>query len=124
MTKKQILCFGMSTLGLALIIGVGQGGGSVKGVLLGLGAAAFYAAVICLNKFIKNVAGIHRTLLQFIAAILVLVPYVASTGGLQLSALDGVGWASLLVVGLVHTGITYCLYCSALTDLRGQEAAI
>jgi len=35
-----------------------------------------------------------------------------------------VGWVSLLIVGVVHTGINYCLYFSALKSLPGQEAAI
>ena len=68
LTGKQITCFCMSTVGLFLIIGignVGQGSNNLLGILLGLGAAVFYAAVILLNKFIKNVAGVHRTLLQF-----------------------------------------------------------
>ena len=30
----------------------------------------------------------------------------------------------LLVVGLVHTGVTYCMYFSALKDLSGQETAV
>ena len=30
----------------------------------------------------------------------------------------------LLIVGLVHTGITYCMYFSSLGDLPGQKAAI
>lgn len=127
LTGKQILCFCMSTLGLVLIIGVGnigQGGTDLLGILFGLGAAAFYAAVILLNKFIKNVTGIHRTLLQFFAAIIILVPYVACTGGIHLAELNGVGWGSLLTVGLIHTGITYCMYFSALKELAGQEAAI
>lgn len=34
------------------------------------------------------------------------------------------GWIYLLIVGLVHTGITYCLYFSALKELPGQKAAI
>ena len=34
------------------------------------------------------------------------------------------GWICLLVVGLVHTGITYCLYFSSLKELPGQETAI
>ena len=89
-----------------------------------LGAAVFYAAVILLNKFIKNVTGIHRTLLQFFAAILVLIPYVALTEGTHLNALSNWGLICLLIVGLVHTGITYCLYFSALKDLPGQETAI
>ena len=30
----------------------------------------------------------------------------------------------VLVVGLLHTGVTYCLYFTALKDLPGQKAAI
>lgn len=127
LTPKQLLCFLMSTVGLILIIGVenlsGSGTGFV-GILFGLGAAVFYATVIILNKFIKNVTGIHRTLLQFLAAIIVLMPYVICTSGVTLGNLDKTGWLCLLVVGLVHTGIAYCMYFSALKDLKGQEAAI
>lgn len=127
LTGKQILCFVMSTLGLVLIVGVGdigQGGSDLKGILFGLGAAAFYATVILLNKFIKGVAGIPRTLLQFVAAIIILVPYVAMTSGFNVGELAGIGLGSLLFVGLVHTGITYCLYFSSLKELPGQKAAV
>ena len=127
LTKKQILCFLMSTVGLSLVIGItnlGRGGNDTIGILFGLGAALLYATVILLNKFIKGVTGIHRTFLQFLAAILVLIPYVAFTGGMHLDSLNGSGWVCLLVVGLVHTGITYCLYFSSLKELPGQETAI
>lgn len=127
LTKKQLLCFVMSTLGLSLVIGItdlGRGGNDVLGIAFGLGAACFYAAVILLNKFIRGVTGIHRTFLQFLAAIVILVPYVAFTGGVSVASLDALGWVCLLIVGLVHTGITYCLYFSALKELPGQEAAI
>ncbi|MEE1319948.1 MAG: DMT family transporter [Acutalibacteraceae bacterium] len=126
LTAKQIICFVMSTVGLVMITGIGvKGTGSdFKGILFGLGAAMFYATVILLNKFIKKVEGIHRTFLQFIAAIIILVPYVAFTGGFTLGSLDSTGWINLLIVGIVHTGITYCLYFSSLKELPGQKAAI
>ena len=127
LTKKQLFCFLMSTVGLSLVIGItnlGGGGNDTIGILFGLGAALLYATVILLNKFIKGVTGIHRTFLQFLAAILVLIPYVAFTGGINLGSLNGSGWVCLLVVGLVHTGITYCLYFSSLKELPGQETAI
>ena len=127
LTGKQNLCFVMSTIGLALVIGItdlGSGGNDAIGVLFGLGAAVFYAAVILLNKFIRGVAGIHRTFLQFLAAIVILAPYVALSGGVTLGSMDGSGWICLLIVGLVHTGITYCLYFSSLKELPGQTAAI
>ena len=127
MTKKQILCFVMSTAGLVLIIGfdgIGKTGTDFIGILFGLGAAVFYATVVLLNKFIKNVAGIQRTLLQFLAAILILLPYVAATGTSGIAKLDPLGVVCLLTVGLIHTGVTYCMYFSALKELKGQEAAI
>ncbi|MBQ8198173.1 MAG: EamA family transporter [Lachnospiraceae bacterium] len=127
MGPKQWICFAMSTLGIILITGIGDlstGSNHFIGILFGLGAACLYATVILLNKFIKNVAGIHRTFLQFLAAILVLVPYVALTGGITLSGLSKTGWLCLLTVGIVHTGITYCLYFSSLKELPGQKAAI
>lgn len=127
LTAKQIVCFVMSTLGLVLIVGVGelgQGSSDLTGILFGLGAAAFYATVILLNKFIKGVAGIPRTLLQFVAAIMILVPYVAVTSGFHVGELTGIGLGCLLFVGLVHTGITYCLYFSSLKELPGQKAAV
>lgn len=127
LTGKQVLCFTMSTVGLALVIGItnlGRGGNDLLGIAFGLGAAVFYAAVILVNKFIKGVAGIHRTFLQFLAAIVILVPYVALSGGVSLGNLNMTGWVCLLIVGLVHTGITYCLYFSSLKELPGQQAAI
>lgn len=125
-TKKQIICFIMSTLGIVLITGVQSTGGSknIMGILFGLGAAAFYATVVLLNKFIKRVNGIQRTFLQFAAAIIILLPYVALTGGFNLAGLDTKGFIYLLIVGLVHSGFAYCLYFSSLKELSGQRAAI
>lgn len=123
LTRRQVLCFVMATLGLVLITGM-ERGGSVKGVLFGLGAAVFYAAVVLLNKYIRGVDGIQRTFFQFLAAIVTLIPYVFFTGGVTLSRLDTPGWLCLLTVGLVHTGITYCLYFSSLKAIPGQRAAI
>ena len=126
LTKKQVLCFVMSTVGIVMITGVSSlaGGSNLKGILFGLSAAVFYASVVLLNKFIKNVEGIHRTFLQFLSAIAVLVPYVLLTGGTKTESLDTVGWGSLLTVGLIHTGIAYCLYFSSVKELPGQKAAI
>ena len=124
---KQWICFIMSTLGIVLITGIGDlsaGSNHFLGIAFGLGAACLYATVILLNKFIKNVEGIHRTFLQFVAAAVVLVPYVACTGGMHLSALNTTGWVCLVLVGVVHSCIAYCLYFSSLKELPGQKAAI
>ena len=125
-TGRQMFCFVMSTLGLVLVIGVsgGAGAGDTAGVLFGLGAAVFYATVVLCNKGIRNVTGINRTYLQFLASIAVLLPYVLLTGGFHLAQLPAKGLISLLVVGVGYTGIAYTLYFSSLRYLKGQEAAI
>ena len=126
LTPSQIVCFVVSTVGLVMITGTTgfSGKSDIFGILFGLGAATFYATVILLNKFIKNVDGIHRTFLQFIAAIIVLLPYVVFSGGFTLESLDTRGWICLLIVGVIHTGIAYCMYFSSLKELSGQKAAI
>lgn len=124
---KEWLCFVMSTLGIVLITGIGDlgdGSSHMIGIAFGLGAAVLYASVVILNKYIKGVSGIQRTFLQFVSAIVILLPYVLCTGGVTLHTMNGVGWICLAVVGLVHTGLAYCLYFSALKDTPGQEAAI
>lgn len=127
LTTKQIICFIMSTIGLVLVIGIGgleRHPTQLVGIGFGLSAAICYAIIILLNKFIKEVDGIERTLMQFFAAIIVLVPYLFMTSGIHLDKIGYIGMLNLLIVGIVHTGITYCMYFSSLKVLKGQEAAI
>ena len=44
--------------------------------------------------------------------------------GFGLGGMGAAGWVNLLIVGLVHTGVTYCMYFSSLRELPGQKAAI
>ena len=127
MTRAQAICFLMSTLGVALIIGSGgvQGGGSdLRGIVCAVGAAVFYAAVILLNKYIRGVTGLERTFVQLLAAVVVLAPYVGLTSGFHPEVLSATGWVNLLIVGFVHTGLTYCLYFAAIRTLPGQESSL
>ena len=126
LTVKQMICFVMSTVGIGLITGIGEESGKndTLGILFGLGAALLYATVVLLNKFIKNVDGIQKTFLQFVAAAATLIPYVWMTSGVTLGKLSETGWVNLLIVGLLHTGVTYCLYFSAIQELSGQKVAI
>ena len=127
MTVKNIICFICSTLGIVLITGIGDlssGKNHLIGVGFGLLAACLYASVVIINKYIKGVEGITRTFLQFIFAIIVLLPYVLLTSGINAFSLNLKGVTMLLIVGLVHTGVTYCLYFSSLKELKGEKLAI
>lgn len=126
MTVKQAVCFTASTVGVILIVGVsgGSGGDPFKGVLLALGAAVLYATVVLFNKGIRDVDGISRTFLQFCAAALVLLPYVALTGGFEIGTINTKGLLFLIAVGVLHSGLAYCLYFSSLRHMPGQEASL
>lgn len=121
----QVACFVLSTLGLVMMLGVSSASpGDLKGVLLGLASAVLYATVILINKVSPGLDGISRTWVQFTAAIAVMLPFLALSGGFHLGQLDGAGWASLLLLGILHTGICYCLYFLAIPALKGQQVAI
>ncbi len=127
MTAKQWICFVMSTLGIVLITGVGDTSKSNKhllGIAFGLSAACLYATVIILNKKIQKVGGIHRTFLQFVAAVFVLLPYVLLTEQSGFAGVNKLGVICIMLIGIVHTGITYCLYFSSIKELSGQETAV
>ena len=127
MTVKQSICFVFSTVGLVLIISQlissSESNNYALGIIFGLCAAVLYATVILLNKCIKTVDGLKRTFIQFFSAIIILFPYVLLSGGFnKMTSYTGI--IAMIVIGIVHTGITYCLYFSSLKELKGQEAAI
>ena len=126
LTAKKLVCISVALVGMVFVSGVFQGSqeSSLLGVLLGLGAAVFYASVILMNKTLSPIGAFDRTLCQLGAASLVIVPYLFIIGGLQFSAMTPIGWSMLAVLGIVHTGIAYALYFGGIGDVNAQTAAI
>ncbi len=127
LSKKEIICFSLATLGVVLVVGtidLSGKGTDLTGILFGLSAAVLYATVILINKGIKKVEGIHRTFFQFISAIIVLLPYVLLTDGINIGSLNQTGWINLIILGVIHTGIAYCIYFSSMRNMKGQEVAV
>ncbi|MBQ4094148.1 MAG: DMT family transporter [Oscillospiraceae bacterium] len=125
---KKLLCAALALTGMVFVAGLPQSGmpagSEAKGILLALGAAVLYASVVLLNKKLGAVAAETRTLLQLGFAGLVLLPYCAGAGALQFSAMTPASWAVLALVGVVHTGLCYLLYFSAVGELPAQTAAL
>ena len=126
LSGKKLGCIGVALVGMVFVSGVLQANqsGNFLGVLLGLGAAVFYASVILMNKKISPISAYDKTLCQLGAASLVIAPYLLLTGGMDFSQMTGLGWGMLLVVGIVHTGIAYALYFGGIRDMNAQTAAI
>lgn len=123
---KKIICVPVALFGMVLVSGVLSEGGKVNlsGVVLGLGAAVFYTSVVLINRTFKGISAYDSTLIQLFMAALVITPYNAIVGFGDVSVLDIKALVMLLVVGIVHTGLTYYLYFSSVKSLPGETVAI
>lgn len=127
LTGKKALCAAVSIVGMALVSGViggGGQGGSVRGVLFGLGAAVFYSAVVIMNKKTPGIDAYQRTTVLLLSAGLVMVPYLLLTGGFGGAGFTASSVALLLIVGIVHTGVAYALYFGGMEGLKVQTIAV
>ncbi|PGY08861.1 DMT family transporter [Bacillus sp. AFS031507] len=127
LSTKKIICIGVAMFGMLLI--VGNGGLSTSGLddLIGIGyglmAAIFYASLMLLNKFIKNMNGLETTLIQLGTATLLLMPYVFFTEGFGILEVSSSSIPFILILGLVHTGIGFLLFFLGMQKLKGQSIA-
>ena len=128
LTARKIFCVIAALLGMVMISGIFQGGEKgvrdFTGILFGVGAAVFYAGVILMNKFMKDISSNDCTVMQLGAAALVLLPYVLFNGGGPERAVSITSVFLLLAVGILHTGIAYRLYFAAVAKLDGQTIAV
>jgi RarD protein len=126
LTGRKAACAAVAVAGMVLVSGVLEGarGGSLRGVLLGLGAALFYSAVVIMNKRITGVDMYRKTTVQLLSAGAVMVPYLLATGGLGGGEFTPAAVILLAVAGIVHTGLAYVLYFGGMERLRVQTVAI
>ena len=127
LTGKKAVCAAVAILGMVLVSGViggGAQGGDARGVLLGLGAAVFYSAVVIMNKKMQGIDAYRKTMVQLLSAGIVMIPYLLVTNGLGSAEFTPAAAILLLVVGIVHTGIAYVLYFGSIDRLNVQSIAI
>ncbi len=128
LSAKKLICILTALLGMVFVSGVIDGGGiklsELKGVLMGLLAACFYAAVVITNKTIKSLPSFDRTIMQLAIAAVVMLPYNALTGSFAGMDLSGLTLPMLIIVGIVHTGLAYWLYFGSMEHLKSQTLAI
>lgn len=127
LTGRKLLCTLVALIGMVLVSGVLDAGFHVSqltGVLYGLGAAVLYAAVVLLNKALRGLSAFERTVMQLAISSLILLPYVLLTARTESFLPAPFSLVLLLVVGIVHTGVAYALYFSAVGALPAQTAAL
>ncbi|MST56612.1 DMT family transporter [Pyramidobacter sp. SM-530-WT-4B] len=123
--KRTAVCVLVSLCGLACVAGGSGGAGrnDLLGVACGVGAAVFYACAVMANKFLSGVTPYESTAAELLLAAAFLAPYVLVKGGPPLASLDGMGWLCLAALCLIHTGLAYLMYFTALRRLPAQTTA-
>ena len=125
---KKGLCAAASFVGMVLVSGIAETGlpsaSEIKGILLGIGAALLYSAVVILNKKLGDTEPFSRTFIQLCSAAVVVFPYVLTAEDIAKLPCDARSLILTAVLGIVHTGIAYALYFGAIGGLRTQTTAI
>lgn len=128
LTIKKLICALIALSGMVFISGILQlgetGNPAGRGILCGVGAALLYACVIFFNKLLKDISAYDMTMMQLGIAAVVLLPYTLLTEKVNLLQIDPKDMILLLIVGIIHTGISYLLYFSAMQGLKAQTIAI
>ncbi len=126
LTGRKAVCAAVSIIGMVLVSGViGEGGGgNPKGILLGLGAAFFYSAVVMMNKKTPGIDAYQRTTVLLLSAGIVMLPYLLFTNGFRTEGVSASSVVLLLVLGIVHTGVAYTMYFGSMEGMKIQSIAV
>ena len=124
-TLRKGVCAAVAVFGMVLVSDVLTTGlHGAKGLAFGLVAAALYAAIVIINRTLRDISGEDRTVVQFAVSAAVMLPYVLLTEDVTALRFTPSVTALLLIVGIVHTGIAYVLYFGSIAHVPAQTAAI
>ena len=124
---RKLLCVLVAILGMIPVSGVLESiptSGEITGILLATGAALLYGINILTNKTMQGLSPFDMTIFCMITATLTLLPYTLLTEDWSAIVWEPSSVALLLVVGIIHTGVAYAMYYSALEKMKAQEVAI
>ena len=128
LTAKKIVCVLIAAIGMVMVSGIFSasfgGLGDLIGVFLGLGAALLYASVVILNKKIGKIPPYEKTATQLASAAIVILPYVLLAEDIRAESFSLTSVVMIILVGILHTGISYALYFGSMSSLHAQTVAL
>lgn len=128
LSARKILCVIIALFGMVLVSGIFKtefnGVSELYGVFFGLGAAVLYASVIILNKKLVEIPANEKTIMQLLSAAIVVLPYTLFAENISEIIFTPFALTLLLIVGIIHTGLSYHLYFNSFKDLKAQTVAL
>jgi RarD protein len=125
LNKRKIPCVIAAFVGIILVSGFWNGEiGDASGILMGLMAAICFVIIVICNRKMKGINPYDKSTAQLVISAVTVLPYV-----LVKNWGTGLYWdiksvVIVIVLGLVHTGLAYCLYFSGMSTLPVQTVAI
>lgn len=124
---KKILCVVAAVIGVVLLSGVLSGTAAEVnwlGILFAFLAALGFVGIIFCNKKLDGINAYDKAIVQLAVSALTVLPYVIfNNWGTPLS-LDLRSVLLTLMLGLLQTGFTYCLYFDTLGRLPVHSVAV
>lgn len=127
LSPRKLACVFVAFCGMILVSGVLQTGfhiSELKGALFGITGGFFYAMVVLINKYIKDISPVNTTIVQLALVSIIMLPYSGVTGAFAEISVTAVGIICLLTLGALHTGIGYIIYFDAVNKLPAQTVGI
>ena len=127
LTAKKAACVAVAFCGMILVSGVLQIGfhiSELKGAVFGVTGGFFYAMVVLINKYMKDISPVNTTIMQLALVSVIMLPYSAATGAFSEVNVTLIGVICLLILGVLHTGIGYIIYFDAVNKLPAQTVGI
>lgn len=127
LSARKLACVAVAFCGMILVSGVLQTGmrlSELRGALFGVAGGFFYAMVVLINKYMKDISPVNTTMVQMALVTVIMLPYSAATGGFGAVRVTAAGIICLIVLGALHTGIGYIIYFDAVNKLPAQTVGI
>ena len=121
---RKLPCIAVALLGIILVSNLFGGGiGDPAGIIFGLAGAVCFAGIVFCNRRLRDIPAMDRALMQLAVSALTVLPYVLlHNGGLPIPS--GRALQIVLMLGILQTGIAYCLYFRGMAVLPVQTVAI
>lgn len=124
---KKLLCVFVALAGVVLTSGII--GNKIENInFLGMGlavlAAIMFIGIVICNKKLKDIGSYDKALVQLIVSAITVLPYaIYSNYGKEL-VIDLHSILLIAMLGIIHTGLAYIFYFSALGTISVQSIAI
>ena len=116
----------LALFGIVLVSGILGGGspGDPLGAVFGLAGACCFTFIVLCNRKMKAVSATDRAIIQLAVSAATVLAYLLIKNGGLFPLPDLRSGLIVLLLGVLQTGVAYCLYFSGMAKLPVQTVAI